>query len=277
MKVIVSGGLGNQMFQYALFLALKEKQKNVTLDTSLYSFLKMHNGFELKKCFGIEQQDVKYSKWDLLKLRALLKFKPKSLVFNDPNYFDEKIFKTNCYYLSGYWQSEKYFKQIEEKIKNAFNFKNIDESNKEILTRLVNHISIAIHIRRGDYLGNSIYSGVCTDGYYSKAIQLMISKIGTTENIMFYVFSDDMEFSAKFIEKFNIPYRLININSKENSYKDMCLMSMCRHNIIANSSFSWWGAWLNGNPDKIVIAPQNWFNGPQDDYKDIVPESWIKL
>ena len=277
MRILVSGGLGNQMFQYALYLALKEKGRNVMLDCSLYSIVKMHNGYELEKCFGIKNPKVKYRKWDLLKLRAILKFRPKYIVYSDFNFFDEKVFYTNCKYVNGCWQSEKYFVQIQNMMRGAFVFKDIDAVNAELATEIANNVSIALHIRRGDYLGNSIYSGVCTEDYYIKAIDLMLSKIINKENIKLYVFTDDIEYSRKFIEKLLVPSQLVNINKNEDSYKDMYLMSQCQHNIIANSSFSWWGAWLNENPDKVVIAPQNWFNGLEDNYKDIVPKSWFKL
>ncbi|HEY9221970.1 MAG TPA: alpha-1,2-fucosyltransferase [Lutibacter sp.] len=278
MKVIVSGGLGNQMFQYALYLALKNIGKKVKLDTSLYSFTKMHNGCELEKCFGINNRKINNSKWHLLKLRAVLKYKPKSIVYSDLLYFDRDVFKTSCKYVNGNWQSQKYFMQIEKKIRDAFVFKNIDDENKKIAVEMVDSISIAIHIRRGDYLGNSIYSGACNEDYYTKAIKAILNKINPCVNIMFYVFSDDKEFSGKFIENFKIPAKLININNSEDSYKDMYLMSQCKHNIIANSSFSWWGAWLNNNPEKIVVAPQKWFGkGSEENYRDIVPNNWIKL
>jgi hypothetical protein len=214
----------------------------------------------------------------LLKLRAILKYKPKSIVYSDLLYFNGEVFNTTCKYVNGNWQSEKYFMQIENKIRNAFVFKNIDTKNNEIALKMANSISVALHIRRGDYLGNSIYSGVCTEDYYTKAIELLLNKINNQGNIRFYVFSDDKEFSNKFIAKLKIPADLIEINKGNESYKDLWLMTQCKHNIIANSSFSWWGAWLNNNPDKIIIAPQIWFNeSNEDNYKDIVPEQWIKI
>jgi len=277
MRIVINGGLGNQMFQYALYLALKDRGRKVKLDLSLYSYLKMHNGYELEKCFGIKKLDEKFSKWHLLKLRIVLKSKLKPIVYVDFQYFNPKVFNTTSKYLHGYWQSEKYFIQIENQIRQAFVFKGIDTLNAEIAAEIANNVSIALHVRRGDYLGNSIYSGVCTEDYYRTAIQLILSKISVNENIMFYVFSDDMEFSEKFIEKFKITYKLININNGADSYKDMYLMSKCTHNIIANSSFSWWGAWLNDNPEKVIIAPQNWFNSLENNYQDIIPDNWIKL
>lgn len=111
MKLILSGGLGNQMFQHVFYLALKDEGRNVKLDLSLYSYLKMHIGYELEKCFGIKKSDEKFSKWHLLKLRVFLKSKLKSIVYFDLQYFDPKVFSTTSKYLNGYWQSETYFIQ----------------------------------------------------------------------------------------------------------------------------------------------------------------------
>ncbi|MGL2995218.1 alpha-1,2-fucosyltransferase [Flavobacterium sp. TSSA_36] len=276
-KIVMSGGLGNQMFQYALYLALKHKEKNVSLDCSLYSYVKMHNGFELDRCFGINKLENKFSRWNLLKLRLALKSKLKTFVYSDLNCYDENVFSNNSKYLNGYWQSEKYFIQIEDKIRQAFVFKDIDNTNVDIAKEVANNCSISLHIRRGDYLGINIYSGVCTESYYTKAVDLLLSRMITQENIKIYVFTDDVEFSSAFVKNIYVPCQLININKNADSYKDMYLMSQCKHNIIANSSFSWWGAWLNRNPDKIVIAPQKWFNSSEENYKDIVPENWIKI
>jgi hypothetical protein len=278
MRIIVSGGLGNQMFQYALYLALKEKGRNVKLDTSLYSHVKMHNGYELERCFGVKEPVVKSGKVHLFLLRLLLKIRPKILLQGDVLHFDEKVFTTRSFYFHGYWQSEKYFKCIEDLIRDTFIFQNIDEKNKMLAEEISSVNSISLHIRRGDYLKNSIYSGVCTEEYYMNAVEQMLSEIASTQNLKFFVFSDDKDFATQFINKINYPAKLIDSNKGMDSYKDMYLMSQCKHNIIANSSFSWWGAWLNNNPNKIVIAPKKWFeSGSEDNYKDIVPETWIKI
>ncbi|TDE04761.1 alpha-1,2-fucosyltransferase [Flavobacterium sandaracinum] len=278
MKIIVSGGLGNQMFQYALYLSLKEKGKNVKLDTSLFNFAKMHNGYELERCFGLNIPKVKVTNWGILKLRTILKYKFKSIVYNDKLNYDEQVFKSKCTYLNGSWQSEMYFKQIENSVREAFVFKNIDVENQKVAKEIHSTKSVSLHIRQGDYLENSIYAGVCTEEYYLNAINSLIHEIGNEQNTMFYVFSDDKAFANQFINKLNLNARLVDFNNGVNSYKDMYLMSLCKHNIIANSSFSWWGAWLNNNPNKIVIAPNRWFgNGHKESYKDIVPKSWIKI
>lgn len=278
MRIIVSGGLGNQMFQYALYLALKKRGRKIKLDTSLYSFVGMHNGFELERCFNVNEPLVKYSKVHLFFLRVILKIKPSIFLYEDNLQYNNGVFTTKCKYLSGSWQSEKYFKQIENIIRKSFIFKDIDKRNLYIAEEIRSYNSVSLHIRRGDYLGNSIYSGVCTEEYYSKAIDEIITNCSLNDNIKFYIFSDDKIFANQFIQKVKYPSVLIEHNKGIDSYKDMFLMSQCRHNIIANSSFSWWGAWLNTNPEKIVIAPNRWFNSDNEDcYKDIVPDSWLKI
>lgn len=278
MKIIVSGGLGNQMFQYALYLALKDKGRDIMLDNSLYSHVEMHYGYELKRCFGLNDPPTQGGKLHLLFLRILLKLKPKKILYQDTLEYNENVFTTRCNYISGYWQSEKYFCQIENIIRATFEFKSIDAYNKNLAEEINSQNSVSIHLRRGDYLGNSLYSGICADEYYMKAIDEIVINVKKNDDLFFYVFSDDKEYASEFINKLNYPARLIDFNKGEDSYKDMYLMSQCKHNIIANSSFSWWGAWLNTYSDKIVVAPQKWFNIENENhYRDIVPDNWIKI
>ena len=276
--IILSGGLGNQMFQYALYLALKERGKNIRIDSSRYFFREIHNGYELKRCFGINDCPDNYSKLHLLYFRLLTRFKPKFLFFEDILQYDTQVFDLPKKYILGYWQTEKYFINIEDRVRDVFTFKNIDSKNQAIAEEMKSNTSVSIHIRRGDYLGNSAYENICTENYYTTAIDKMIEKIGQKEDVKFYIFSDDKEFAAKFAEKLNFSSKLIDFNSGSDSYKDMYLMSCCKHNIVANSSFSWWGAWLNTNQQKIVVAPKKWYNIAEEErYKDIVPEKWIKI
>lgn len=278
MKVIISGGLGNQMFQYALYLALKHKKKNIKLDLSLYLILKMHNGYELGKCFKVDDFREYSNSCYLFFIRLILKYKPKWLLFQDRLKYDEKVFATNCIYLNGYWQSEKYFSNIENEVRETFKF-NVESKEVLLLSsemRVKN--SISLHLRRGDYCDNKIYNGTCDKAYYINAIELITSKLSNLEDIIFYIFSDDKKYAAEFVKDLNFTFLIVDFNVSENSYLDMFLMSRCKHNIIANSSFSWWGAWLNENPEKIVISPSRWFSvGSEESYKDIVPVKWIKL
>lgn len=266
------------MFQYALYLALKDKGRNAMLDNSLYSHVKMHNGNELERCFGINDPLIQGSKLHILYLRILLKLKPKKLLYQDTSMYNENVFTTRCKYISGYWQSEKYFSQIENIIRTTFEFKNIDAQNRNLAEEINSQNSVSLHLRRGDYLGNSLYSGICTNEYYMKAVDEIVINVTKKEDLFFYVFSDDKKYATEFINKLNYPALLIDFNNGSDSYKDMYLMSQCKHNIIANSSFSWWGAWLNTNPNKIVIAPSKWYNVENENrYRDIVPDNWIKI
>lgn len=266
------------MFQFAFYLALKEKGKNIKLDATLYSYTKMHNGYELDRCFSQNEPLIKSDKIHLFILRILLKLRPKILVLCDNLYYDEKVLSTKSLILSGYWQSEKYFKSIECLVREKFVFRNIDNKTKALASEISSLNSVSLHIRRGDYLGHSLYSGVCTEEYYRNSVECLKLQIDSKQDLKFFVFSDEKDFATQFVNKLNVPAAIIERNTGIDSYKDMYLMSHCKHNIIANSSFSWWGAWLNKNPDKIIIAPKKWFGSSSDDkYKDILPENWIKI
>jgi hypothetical protein len=141
-------------------------------------------------------------------------------------------------------------------------------------------ISISIHIRRGDYVQNKKtgkHHGNCSSEYYKNALDEILSKLskGQRENVRLFIFSDDIEWARKNLS-FACPSVFVS-NPATPDYEELVLMSKCSHHIIANSSFSWWGAWLDSNPQKIVIAPAKWFNTRQSLYKDIVPSSWIKI
>lgn len=146
------------------------------------------------------------------------------------------------------------------------------------MKKIINSNSISLHVRRGDYENNSsakrLHGGICTLNYYKQAIELVASRI---KNPVFFIFSNDLKWARENLELEKYKQVLVNLNKGNNSYKDMYLMSKCKHNIIANSSFSWWGAWLNANPKKIVICPKRWYNNKRLDSKDIVPESWIRI
>jgi hypothetical protein len=278
MNVVFSGGLGNQMFQYALYLSLKQSGRKVKMDTSLYSHLRMHNGFELEKCFAIQTKNINYSSFKLFRLRILLKFKPYLVLYQDKGSFDQQVFLTKCPYVHGYWQSEKYFSQIQSMIKKSFMFRGIDVKNDLIATEIRSSNSVGLHIRRGDYLKSSSYVNICNTSYYNRAVNTLLDKMDNSKDAVFYVFSDDKIYAEQFVRKLNVSYKMIKINDAQNSYLDMFLMSQCKHNIIANSSFSWWGAWLNNCPKKIVIAPKIWFSSNSKiHYKNIVPDSWTKI
>ena len=183
----------------------------------------------------------------------------------------------NCYII-GYWQSYKYFESIEHIIRKEFKFPPFCKKQNHFYSKQIQESnSVAVHIRRGDFLHekNQSVHGICSIEYYQNAIRIISNLIA---NPTFFIFSDD---SKWVIDNFNISYEkfIVTGNFNTNSFRDMQLMSMCKHNIIANSSFSWWGAWLNSNPSKIVIAPKNWYSATElnELTEDLIPKEWKKI
>lgn len=280
MKIVkFQGGLGNQMFQYALYERLKLLDKRVYADISFYTTTKSHNGYELENIFKI---DI-YKKYNFIKekvfqnkkiMKKIRKFYKSKVINQNDVFYDECILEKYIIF-DGYWQSEKFFKDIESTIRRIFTFPEIIETeNIEIKNKIESTNSVAIHIRRGDYIENTILSSLASVKYYEDAIEYIKNEI---KNPIFFIFSDDIKWCKENLKiKEQVYY--IDWNKGKNSYRDMQLMSLCKHNIIPNSSFSWWGAWLNKNLDKIVIAPEVWFRKETNyRYEDIVPENWIKM
>lgn len=281
--VILKGGLGNQMFQYAFS---KNLRNELLYDKDFYKKYNQHNGLELERIFKIDlssndirNQRLIFLKVKIMKLlkRVLKKTKKLKIYKIEDTIFSEEILKdkSEIVIYDGYWQSEKYFKNFEEEIRKDFKFPELDVENKKISSQIKEEEAVSIHIRRGDYIGNKVLGGLITTKYYEKAIGYLERYI---RNPSYYIFSDDIEWCKKELNLSNRKIIFINHNKGKDSYKDIQLMSLCKHNIIPNSSFSWWGAWLNKNPNKIVIAPKRWFTKESGyRYADIVPESWIKI
>lgn len=288
MKIVVflSGGLGNQMFQYALYASLKEQGYNAKVNMGLLKRDIQHNGYELNKIFNIRATSNILDTFLVRCMYYLYTWKPNILINLGKSLFqllritlitDRKqleINKSNIVYFCGYFQSIKYFSNLKN-ISSIFNFKEgiISKQSKEILSLITQCNSISIHIRRGDYIsGNNknLYGGICTKKYYQNAIEIMCSKVS---NPYFFIFSNDIEWCKKNINLPHIFY--VNCNRGKDSWQDMFLMSKCKHNIIANSTFSWWGAYLNENPLKIVISPSKLTN--RGDSPELFPDYWIKL
>lgn len=284
----LQGGLGNQLFQYAFARNMSiENNTNLKFDISWYKnsnnrFFKL-NSFNTKIEIASNKEVVKYFKKDNLQrkiqksidLIKLIKFK-KIITENDLSFNDKYLnIGKNCY-VNGYWQSEKYFKNIENIIRKEFTLKEkINDNLFDIYKLIEKSNSISIHIRRGDYLSNK-YSRkyhVLQTEYYLKTIELITKKI---KNPHFFIFSDDIKWAQDNLNiNFNKTFIEPELGSKD--YEELILMSKCKHNIIANSSFSWWGAWLNNNTDKIVIAPKDWYKIEAKKTCDLILKSWITI
>lgn len=255
-SIIMSGGLGNQMFQYAFFLSLKAKGKNCKIDNTLFYITQMHNGFELKDIFHIPEGVTKPSSFKKIWIRLLRKFKPSFLVCTDKIYqYSPYVYKSKKPYLMGDWLSPSYFEGIKEKVCKVYKFSSINHRNIDIATVMQSCNSISIHIRRGDYLNYPNYC-VCDEAYYYNAINYFLNIVETP---VFYVFSNEPLWCETFMKQFDVDFQIIDWNQRQDSFQDMYLMTQCKHNIIANSTFSWWGAWLNQNANKIIVAPKKWF------------------
>lgn len=289
----MTGGLGNQMFQYALYLKLKAQGKEVKLDDQTE-----YEGREARPLllwvFGIEypratREEINEITDGFMYLSHRIRrklFGRRTLEYHEADYnFDEQVLLREPAYLTGYFQSEKYFADIEAQVRAAFQFsermwEEIPESLRQRIREyqegIENQTSISVHIRRGDYLEkDEIYGGICTEAYYQKAIAFMKEKYPQG---VFYLFSNDPEWvrdwaAGELLEK--IKFEVVEGTTEDTGYLDLFLMSRCKAHIIANSSFSWWGAWLNPNEEKTVIAPGRWNN--VYNMHDIYTEEMIRM
>lgn len=280
-----NGGLGNQMFQFAFGKALENKT-SIETDFDMSFFAKKYSRpFELD-IFNININKIE-DFWTKLKLNIIWKLrkKLKNKIFLGYNFYpeahfeyDENLFnvKPNTY-IEGFFQSEKYFKDLEEQIRTHFQFKyKPDRENQELIEKISSSNSISLHIRRGDYIQKKRYQNLyanCSLEYYKRGVQIIAENFSKPT---LFIFSDDIKWVK---ENLNLPFESIYVsnNTGSKSYEDMRLMSLCKHNVIANSSFSWWSAWLNNNKEKIVIAPQKWFNDEKIVQTDIIPSNWLRI
>lgn len=284
------GRLGNQLFQYAAGRSLALANKcQLKLDISRTDTYKRCNEHELN-IFNIKAEianteeihrligsQIKFARF----LRRKLELTKKTHFIEcgasyEPTFIDIK----QPIYLEGYWQSYKYFEPYDIKIRSELTFnKPLGGTNSEIAVSIDRVNSVSVHIRRGDYISNPAFAkvhGFVGIDYYNKALQRICNEIVSP---VFFVFSDDIAWAKENL-RLGKNAIFVSHNTGASSFEDMRLMSLCKHNIIANSSFSWWGAWLNNYANKIVIAPQKWFadRSVVADYdkfmENLIPKSW---
>lgn len=269
----LSGGMGNQMFQYALYLQLKALGKNVKIDDKTEYEGRNARPIRLDVFAAgyatpteTEMRCLTDSYPDLFsKIRRKIRGRQTAEYKEHSPRFDETVLQINRAYLVGCWQSEKYFADIRENVRKAFTFQKIELSPKmkEYEAKMQETNSVSLHIRRGDYLQVSdVYGGICTEEYYEKAMKRME---GWNPDCHFFVFTNDAQWVKENYSKSNLT--VVEGNDEDAGYIDMYLMTQCKHYILANSSFSWWGCYLNPSETKKVIAPKTWANGR--DYSDI--------
>jgi len=286
----ICGGLGNQMFQYAAYKSLSiDFARHLVLAVDSFADYELYNGYELERVFGIRSDIANgnisdylgmYSNANIRKAFSIFpKFcRPNWFFYDDSNSKDDKSLRSaSCIYAHGYWQSEFFFSRHSNLIRDDFEFTQpLPEALSLTVEKIVGINSISLHVRRGDYVNNpkaNKFHGLCSVAYYMEAAALIRKLV---PDPFYFIFTDDPSWAKETICPILENSLVVEGNVALNSYLDMQLMSLCQHNIIANSSFSWWGAWLNKNKDKIVIAPSKWFSSGKIG-GDILPLSWIKF
>jgi hypothetical protein len=288
----ITGGLGNQMFQFAAAKALS-LHYNCELKLDLQNFnreilpeLEVNRQFELPAFKNFTYQEA--SKADIKKFepKSFLDKKVQQLlpkhkrsIYSEKEYpYDEKFFSARkSIYIKGHRQSEKYFSSYQNEIRSIYTLR--DDLINEVegfKSELDDRNTVAVHVRRGDYLRLPIildWHGVLSKEYYFSALEYLSEHI---PNLKILYFSDDIEWVKNELMP-TYPGMVVSDNISKTHYHDFYLIQSCKHQIVANSSFSWWAAWLNPNPDKIVIAPKKWFNNAPYDTRDLIPDSWIKM
>lgn len=285
------------MFQYAAGRALSlYLNQPFKLDVSDFRGYELRT-FDLKNCFNCSGEISTDSDlrrvlgWQSMRAIRRLLYKPKLSILRSKRFIIEPHLhywpgfqkSPSSSYLQGYWLSEKYFQSSEIQIREDFTFKTCLNSENNTFAAEINNVnSISLHVRRGDYASDSktmTAHGLCDLSYYYFAIDYIADRVCDP---IFFIFSDDIPWVRENL-KIGYPCRYIDHNHGGEAYNDMRLMSICKHNIIANSTFSWWGAWLNANPSKIVVAPKRWLanDGVIAAYSkfmsDLIPQSWILI
>ncbi|MBS1944370.1 MAG: alpha-1,2-fucosyltransferase [Bacteroidetes bacterium] len=287
------GGLGNQMFQYATgytvaehlgvpllldrtFLDSRPQGMNWTARAFELDVFQLPLAFATAHQVARMRRELDHRWCRYVRCQLPWLFSPTCFVQKGTG-FDPAIFLHKApIYLEGYWQNEKYFAASARALRQSLFVPKdaLPERNAALLDRIRSTQSASMHVRRGDYVTNAEaggYHGVCAVEYYTSSAALLAEQYGADH---FFVFSDDPQWVRDHIH-LPWPVTYVDLNSGHSAHWDLYLMKHCRHNIIANSSFSWWGAWLNPSPGKAVIAPAQWFQGVAAPITDIIPSTWI--
>ena len=299
MKIVnITGGLGNQMFQYAFALALKNRypKERILIDIQHYNsiFFKhfrginLHNGYEISKVFpnanlpiATPKELMQLSYWipNYVLSRFARRFLPKRsneyVASYNMNYSYDKVAFENpesCYY-EGYWQCIKYLSGLKKVLYNTYAHPVPNDYNAKLIIEIQGCDSVGVHVRRGDYLNEPEFKGICGIEYYTKSINEILKR---NDECVFFIFSNDMEWCQENLMPLIGGNRVVFVSENKgvDSCWDMFLMTYCKNLIIANSSFSWWGAFLNQNA-KYVYAPYPWLN--RNCEIDLYDSSWIKI
>lgn len=287
MKIVkILGGLGNQMFQYALLTALRQQHPHDCVMADLHVFHNYRRSFQLDTAFGIRPvaatlRDVarvaypypSYAWWRcgsrLLPPRKTMCVEPSNFSF-----VDDALERTGNTYYDGYWQNERYFSHCRTALVEQFRFPLFtDERNRQLAQLAEQKETAALHVRRTDYIGDRLFHDISATDYYARALQLLKQQ---THTKVLCIFSDDMEWCRQHLSHLTAEWQvaMVDWNHGAASIQDMHLMTLCRHHVIANSSFSWWGAWLADTPG-LNMAPRLWWR--RQTATTPVPQHWTIL
>lgn len=292
------GGLGNQLFQYAVGRAVATRTNtSLLMDANGFASYDLRryelDGFNIcaelatdaqLACVGIAAGE-KLSLLKRIKLRLFRGSSPqlplREPVLREASFtYDTRLEQVQApIYLDGYWQSERYFSTIRAQLLQELTLKSDWGAGNEDMFGQIQAVgtgAVSLHVRRGDYVTNAhtaSYHGVCSLDYYRAAVSYIAERVAAPH---FFIFSDDHDWVRENLQT-GFPTTFVSVNSADNGIYDMMLMKSCRHHIIANSSFSWWGAWLNPSVEKIVVAPQQWFKEADKDTSDLIPSGWVRL
>jgi len=292
----MSGGLGNQMFQYALYLKLRSLGKEVKFD-DINEYRSENVRPIMLSVFGISypratwNEIIEFTDGSMKIMKRIRRklFGRKAIEYCEKGFYDPEVLSFESMYLRGSFQSEKYFEDIAEEVRETYKFPALEKmhlpeklyaSTMDTLNEIENVNAVGIHMYRSDSrTEEELYEGICTEKYYEGAVRYIQEK---NPDSVFYIFSNEPKWVKKWVDnliKTQITegmtrsdikalkknFVMVATNTEYTGYLDMLLMSSCKHNIISNSSFSWWAAWINSHPDKIVIAPAKWNNDNEGD------------
>lgn len=285
------GGLGNQMFQYAAGRALALRRgAALWLDVSSYEAQGPGvtprryelDAFLVAARIGLPEENPATASPSLLG-RLFGRGAPAAAVptplYREPHFaFDPALAaQPTPVLLEGYWQSERYFADAADVIRRELTPREpMDPENAAMAAQIEGVEAVSVHVRRGDYVTNAganAFHGLCSLDYYQAAVGLIRERVQAPH---LFVFSDDHAWTRDHLA-FDLPTTYVVANPPDRGFRDMELMARCRHHVVANSSFSWWGAWLNPRVDKTVVAPKNWFADPDVDTRDLIPSNWTRL
>ncbi len=284
------GGLGNQLFQYAMakrlanHLGVELKLDLEGLGNPNYRMPRHYElaPFQLSEGFASEREVAALTKFKGGLLARLARWKapqsPASHIRERHYHFDPNMLNLpDDVYLDGYWQNERYFADASDMIREAFTIvAPPDAENAALAARIAGVNAVSLHVRRGDYITDPkvlAMHGTCAPEYYAAAVDHIAKSIDAPE---LFIFSDDPDWARSHLS-FQFPTHVVTLNSADTCHEDLRLMSRCRHHVIANSTFSWWGAWLNPNMDKTVVAPKRWFAEDKWNVKNLIPDRWVCL